>query len=298
MNNYCEVCKKPIRDAYGSRRFCSFSCKQKFASLKAAESNKGKINHNAIKSKCKYCNLDFNSKKDLVEHLKHCEEKLKEKRIWDCPICGATFLSRQKMRDHKNDNHQSSLNQKRVHKDYDFKYVNGSCKFCKKTFLNKRLCDLTTHETHCYQNPNRKPYSMEGKILSDVERKQRSESMKKAHAEGKAYVWKHRITEPTWPEQWLINVLKNELGMECGKDYSREVPYNGFFLDFCWKDRKIVIEMDGEQHERLQEQIERDQRKDVLLAKDGYKELRIPWKLCFHNPKEWIQKIKETFGAL
>ena len=293
MDNYCEVCKKPIRNVYGSGRFCSFNCKQKFAALKAAESNKGKINHNAIKSKCKYCNLDFNSKKDLAEHLKHCEEKLKEKKVWNCPICGSTFLSRQKMRDHKNANHKSSSNQKSVHKDYDFKYINGSCRFCKKEFINKRICDLTTHETHCYQNPNRRFYSQECRPHSKQEKDKISVSMKKAHKEKRAYVWKHRVTEPSWPEQWLINVLKNELGMECEKDYSREVPYNGFFLDFCWKDKKIVIEMDGEQHERFQEQIEKDQRKDFLLAKDGYKELRIPWKSCFHNPKEWIRKVKE-----
>lgn len=292
MDNICEWCKKPIVEKYGSGRFCSYECKQHYASFKAAEVNKGKQSKTAIKSVCKYCNTNFNSKKALEIHLRHCDVKEQLKNTWSCPFCDNKFSSRRLLETHRRTLHIGE------HVRYAFTSVNSKCKFCGKDFIGKRLCELSRHEIHCYKNPNRKKYSQEGVRLTDQQKKQRSESMKKAHAEGKAYVWKHRVTEPTWPEQWLINVLKNELGMECGKDYSREVPYNGFFLDFCWEDRKIVIEMDGEQHERFQEQIERDQRKDALLAKDGYKELRIPWKLCFHNPKEWIQKIKEIFGAL
>lgn len=32
-------------------------------------------------------------------------------------------------------------------------------------------------------------------------------------------------------------------------------------MDFCWIDKKVVIEMDGEQHQRFQEQIEKDKKK-------------------------------------
>lgn len=166
------------------------------------------------------------------------------------------------------------------------------CPFCKKEWETQKR-SFSFHLNRCKENPNRKQHNWEGVKHSEESKKKISESMKKAHQEGRAYVWEHRMTEPSRPEQFLIDVLKNELNMDCGKDYLREVPYNGFFLDFCWIDKKVVIEMDGGQHQRFQEQIEKDKRKDALLKADGYKELRIPWQECFHNPKDWIAKVRE-----
>lgn len=143
-----------------------------------------------------------------------------------------------------------------------------------------------------FANGTVKP-SFTGKTHSEETKQKISESMKRAHSEGRAYVWEHRTTKPTAPEKFLIGVLKNELNMECGKDYTREFPYKGFFLDFCWVDKKLVIEMDGSQHERYPEQIERDIRKDKMLQEDGYLELRIPWKDCCNNKKEYVKKIKD-----
>ena len=51
--------------------------------------------------------------------------------------------------------------------------------------------------------------------------------------------------------------------------------------------------MDGSQHERYPEQIERDIRKDKMLQEDGYLKLRIPWKDCCNNKKEYVKKIKD-----
>lgn len=166
------------------------------------------------------------------------------------------------------------------------------CPFCNE-LKNTTSSGFSHHKMWCKKNPERIQSSFLNKKHTEEQKRKISESMKKAHKEGRAHVWTHRVTEPTRPEQFLIDVLKNELNMECGKDYIRELPYNGFFLDFCWVDRKIVIEMNGEQHQTLQEQIERDKRKDALLKADGYTELRIPWKDCFHNPKEWILKVKD-----
>lgn len=38
--------------------------------------------------------------------------------------------------------------------------------------------------------------------------------------------------------------------------------------------------------------LKRIRKKDALLKADGYKELRIPWREYFHNPKDWIAKVK------
>ena len=78
-----------------------------------------------------------------------------------------------------------------------------------------------------FANGTVKP-SFTGKTHSEETKQKISESMKRAYSEGHAYVWEHRTTKPTAPEKFLIGVLKNELNMECGKDYTREFPYKGF----------------------------------------------------------------------
>ena len=72
--------------------------------------------------------------------------------------------------------------------------------------------------------------------------------------------------------------------------------YNTFSLDFCWPDKKKVIEMDGRFHKISEYQKDCDRRKDELLKSEGYEELRIDWEYCFKHPKEIIQKIKEFIG--
>lgn len=50
----CEICNKETEEVYGSGRFCSFSCKQKYA-----RSQQGEIIPDA---NCKYCNKEFHPK--------------------------------------------------------------------------------------------------------------------------------------------------------------------------------------------------------------------------------------------
>jgi very-short-patch-repair endonuclease len=87
-------------------------------------------------------------------------------------------------------------------------------------------------------------------------------------------------------------MMRNEFGQEVDKDYYREVPFHRFSLDFAWPDKKLCIEIDGEQHERFQEQKERDVQKDKLLNEEGWKELRKSWKDIFNNPKIFIEEVK------
>ena len=133
-----------------------------------------------------------------------------------------------------------------------------------------------------------------GRVHTEESKRKISESMKKAHAEGRA----HNIGEcrwnnkPSYPEQWFMKVLLNEFGMELGKDYEREVPFHKFSLDFAWKDKKNCVEIDGEQHERFKEQKRRDEEKDLLLKEEGWLEIRKPWKEIFNEPKKFIEEVR------
>jgi very-short-patch-repair endonuclease len=55
-----------------------------------------------------------------------------------------------------------------------------------------------------------------------------------------------------------------------GFKFRRQVPLEGFILDFVCFDRKIVIEVDGSQHYSSQ----RDHMRDSRLAHEGFQVLR------------------------
>lgn len=126
-----------------------------------------------------------------------------------------------------------------------------------------------------------------GRPLSEEHKKKISESMKLAHKEHRA----HNIGECRWkcelsyPEQFFIEVIKNEFQ---DQNYIREYYILGYSLDFAWVDKKLEIEIDGEQHEKIENKIH-DQQRDQNLKDNGWKILRIKWKEMFNNPKEYIK---------
>jgi very-short-patch-repair endonuclease len=55
-----------------------------------------------------------------------------------------------------------------------------------------------------------------------------------------------------------------------GFKFRRQIPIEGFIVDFVCFDRKIVVEIDGSQHFSSQ----RDERRDFVLAHEGFRVLR------------------------
>lgn len=125
-----------------------------------------------------------------------------------------------------------------------------------------------------------------------------SDSMKIAHAEGRA----HNIGECRWnnkssyPEQWFMSMMENEFNQKVGVDYQREYSFHKYSLDFAWPDRKVCVEIDGDQHQRFQEQRLRDLQKDSYLKDEGWLEIRRSWKYIFNNTKQFIAEIKNILG--
>lgn len=60
---------------------------------------------------------------------------------------------------------------------------------------------------------------------------------------------------------------------ERGFHIRRQVPFRGYFLDFACLARRLVIEVDGGQHND-DRQSEHDHIRDRILARQGFKVLR------------------------
>lgn len=208
---------------------------------------------------------------------------------WICRFCGKDFGSRNKLKLHykQNPTHKikkSSKNNSDIHR----------CRFCGKEWKTTKP-GLSLHEKSCAYNENRVPGQGLGKKMSEEFRKKRSENMLERHLNGTAFTFAdlRRRTEPSYPEKWLIKVIENN-GID--NNYIREYRFHTFSLDFCWPEKKKVIEMDGRLHDISSYQKDCDKRKDALLKDEGYKLLRIKWKECINNPTSFIQKIKEFIG--
>lgn len=129
------------------------------------------------------------------------------------------------------------------------------------------------------------------RILEEKTKQRISDSMKLAHAEGRA----HNIgssrwnNQPSYPEIFFARVIENEFQ---DKEVVREYPLGRYSLDFAWPHLKRAVEIDGEQHERFEKQRESDARKDAHAKDAGWIILRVKWTEMFHDPKIQIAKCK------
>ena len=204
---------------------------------------------------------------------------------WKCTICGSIFRTRHLMQVHRKEQHSE------IKKTFGLTdLISYDCPFCGRHRDNVRRCAKSAHILHCYKNPNRIP--KKGYKLSDEQKKRISEKMKKAHQEGRAGTFPSRKNcEHSYPEKWLIGVLNRELGFIEDKDYKTEYFFHKQFLDFAWPERKLCIEVDGQQHERFPERKLNDAKKDENLKAENWNLLRIKWSDIYNNTQECIQQI-------
>lgn len=210
---------------------------------------------------------------------------------WPCPICGHVFRTRAEMYGHKTQDHHLQANKWKI-VDGKRVLVSGHAWNKGLTIADERIQKITeTKKQREYIPWNR------GVRLSETHKLAISEGMKTAHKEKRA----HNIgasrwnNEHSWPEKWFIKMLKNELGMVEHNDYKTEMPFDKYSLDFAWPEKKICIEIDGEQHERFADYKARDMAKDELLMERGWRIFRIKWKDCYNNPQKYINEVKNLF---
>ena len=223
---------------------------------------------------CKYCNKKCKNRNSLAQHEIRCIKNPDHIHIY-----------------FNDKNFQKKLietKEQSVREGKPIYYCECYCQYCNRKFTTKS--SKTQHEKYCIQNPNH--IKKIGYKISEEQKKKISESMKKAHKEGRAHnIGKSRWNnEPSYPEKWFIEMSLNE---GINQNYIREFPFHKFSLDFAWVEQKKVIEIDGEQHLRDTKQKERDIEKDKLLLEEGWKELRISWSDICSNTKPWIKIIKD-----
>ena len=153
------------------------------------------------------------------------------------------------------------------------------CGFCKNTY--ERLRKNRNIKT-CSKSCSSKLAWTNQEYRKSVSEKA-SKNAKIRHTTNENFGWQTRSKfEPSYPETIAIRAL-DELNIS----YEREVKFGKYFVDFIIHHAKIVIEIDGSQHNK-QERITSDSKKDTLLNELGLSVVRIKY------PQEnIIQRINE-----
>jgi len=76
-----------------------------------------------------------------------------------------------------------------------------------------------------------------------------------------------------------------------GLKFRRQVPIDDFIVDFYCDELKLIVEIDGDVHER-EVKAGRDQTRDEKLHKLGYTILRFHKSVIINNPDVLIENIR------
>jgi very-short-patch-repair endonuclease len=96
---------------------------------------------------------------------------------------------------------------------------------------------------------------------------------------------------PTETEQKLWRAITR---IQPGVAFRRQVPVDRFILDFLAPALTLVIEVDGASHAR---RVAADARRDRMLARFGYRALRIDAELVRTNLPEVVAHIVAAIGS-
>jgi very-short-patch-repair endonuclease len=101
--------------------------------------------------------------------------------------------------------------------------------------------------------------------------------------------------EPTLAEEKLWERLRDRQLL--GLKFRRQVEIDGYIADFCCRELRLVVELDGKVHE-TQEQAAHDANRDAYLKTRGYVILRLPNEEVLLSSRSVQEKIAHTARRL
>ena len=100
--------------------------------------------------------------------------------------------------------------------------------------------------------------------------------------------------QQTEQEKILWSILRNR--QFYGLKFKRQVPIGVYIADFCCNEKKLIIELDGGQHNEP-DSIEYDKKRTEFLKGEGYKVIRF-WNNDINDNLEGVytKLQQEVFG--
>jgi very-short-patch-repair endonuclease len=75
------------------------------------------------------------------------------------------------------------------------------------------------------------------------------------------------------------------------------VRLGAYEVDFLWRERRLVVEVDGYAFHSSRAAFERDRLRDAELQAQGLRVMRVTWRQIAHRPDEAIQRVLRALAA-
>lgn len=108
-----------------------------------------------------------------------------------------------------------------------------------------------------------------------TETRQKAQSLRKTLSKAERILWSH------------LRELKSE-----GMRFRKQTPIGPYIVDFAWLSGRVVVELDGDNHE-TDRQIRYDANRDVFLKERGFRVLRFSNWDAIDVPEWVVNKIEE-----
>ena len=69
------------------------------------------------------------------------------------------------------------------------------------------------------------------------------------------------------------------------------------WVDFLWRQQKVIVETDGERFHGTQQARQRDPRRDQRAIVAGWRPIRAPWRQVMHRPDDLGPTLVKLVGA-
>ena len=107
----------------------------------------------------------------------------------------------------------------------------------------------------------------------------------------------YHSSKESYPEKYFAELFQKE-----NITVERYLPVSIYELDFCIPDKRINIEIDGNQHYTVDIIAESDIRRNAFLSDKGWDTIRIKWsdyqKMDFEGKTKYISELKDYINKL
>ena len=96
---------------------------------------------------------------------------------------------------------------------------------------------------------------------------------------------------PTEKKMW--GLLRNR--RFCGIKFCRQVPIDRYIVDFCCRQRRFILEIDGGVHS---DEMDYDRERDLYFAELKYQVLHVSDEEVENDIESTLQKMKQMLGII
>ena len=215
-----------------------------------------------------------------------------------CEFCGKEYKGT-----HKN-TIKRNLSAHILHCKLNPNYIKFKCKYC--YFEDDNFGVVGSHVTNCILNPNYEKNKLKRIENGKIGRKHTDESKEKIsksriqflkeNPNKVPYLLNHSRNE-SYPEKYFTELFNKE-----SIEIESKFRIGLYELDFCILDKKIDIEIDGNQHYLDKKIVESDIKRNKFLEDNGWDIIRINWSnynsMTFKEKSDYISNLKKYINNL